>query len=36
MRPSTLSEACDRILQGEPPETVVCKFLDTFYVASDA
>lgn len=36
MRPSTLSEAYERIVAGEPREKVFAEFLDTFYGLPDA
>ena len=36
MRPRTLSEACDRIRDGDPPEEAISEVLDTFYGAPDA
>lgn len=35
MRPSTLCEAYERVLAGEPHVKAVSEFLDTFYGASD-
>jgi hypothetical protein len=34
MRPNTLSETIDRIVDGEPTETALSEFLDTFHLAS--
>ena len=36
MRPSTLSEACERVRLGEPQEKAIAECLDTFYGAPDA
>jgi hypothetical protein len=33
MRRSTLAEAYDLIISGEPPETTLSEFLDSFYLA---
>jgi hypothetical protein len=34
MRPATLASAIERIIAGEPQETALPEFLDTFYLAS--
>jgi hypothetical protein len=35
MRPSTLAEAVERICAGEPQDTVLAEFVDTFLLAPD-
>ena len=36
MRPATLAETIERIMDGEPQEKVLPEFLDTFYAAPTA
>ena|SRR5436305_10194838 len=36
MRPATLAEAIERIVNGTPQEKALPEFLDTFYLASNA
>jgi hypothetical protein len=36
MRPSTLAEAVERIIAGEPEEKALPEFCDTFYSTTDA
>jgi hypothetical protein len=34
MRPATLAEAIERVIAGEPQDSALPEFLDTFYLAS--
>ena len=36
MRPATLKQAIERIVDGEPREKAIPEFLDTFYLAPEA
>jgi len=35
MRPNTLAQAAERVVVGEPFESALAEFLDTFYTAQD-